>query len=66
MGITDKAKQMRDKVAQSSDEYIDKARDKAKQATGGKFDDTIDKSADKAKGAGKRPEEQGNVGPDGQ
>jgi MT0933-like antitoxin protein len=65
MGITDKAKQMRDKVAQSSDEYIDKARDKAKQATGGRFDDTIDKSAEKAKGAGKRPDEQGRVGPDG-
>ena len=60
MGITDKAKQLRDKVAQSGEEYIDKARDKANQATGGRFGDQIDKGADKAKDATrKQPDEQG-------
>jgi hypothetical protein len=62
MGITDKAKELRDKVAQSgkTEEYIDKARDKADQATGGKFGDAISKGADTAKGAvRKRPDDEG-------
>lgn len=69
MGITDKAKELRDKVAQSgkTDEYVDKARDKAKQATGDRFGDEIDKGADMAKGAaGKRPDEEGGNPPSGQ
>jgi len=69
MGITDKAKQLRDKVAQSdkAEEYIDKARDKADQATRGRFGDTLDKGADMAKGAaGKRPDEEGGKPPEGQ
>jgi hypothetical protein len=62
MGITDKAKEMRDKVAESgkAEEYVDKARDKADQATGGKFGEALDKGADMAKGAArKRPGEEG-------
>jgi hypothetical protein len=62
MGITDKAKQLRDKVAQSgkAEEYVDKARDAAKKATGDRFGDAIDKGADAAKGAApKSPDEEG-------
>lgn len=63
MGITDKAKELREKVAKSgkADEYIDKAKEKADQATGGRFGDTLDKGADRAKDAASKPrdEEQG-------
>ena len=60
MGIMDKAKELKDKAMQSgkAEEYIDKAKEKADQATGGQFGDQIDKGADMAKGAtGRRPDE---------
>jgi hypothetical protein len=63
MGMMDKAKEMRDKVAQSGkpEEYVDKAKNTASKATGHKFDDKIDKGSDKAKDAmnkGRKPEQQ--------
>jgi len=56
MGIMDKAKQMADKVTHSgkAEEYIDKARDKAGDMTGHKYDDQINKGSDMAKGAMKK------------
>ena len=37
-----------DKAEQASDSIIDKAREAAKKATGGGFDEKIDEAADKA------------------
>ena len=67
MGITDKAKDLRDKVAESGkgEEMVDKAREKADKATGGRFGEQIDKGAEMAKGAvGKRPGEEGGAPPE--
>jgi hypothetical protein len=63
MGMMDKAKEMRDKVAQSGkpEEYVDKAKDAASKATGHKFDDKIDKGSEATKNAmnkGRNPEQQ--------
>ena len=54
MGIMDKANELKDKAKQalSNDEKIDRAAEKADEATGGKHSDRIDKGADKAKEAG--------------
>jgi hypothetical protein len=51
--MEDKAKEMAEKAAQSGkgDEAIDKAADKADQATGGKHTEKIDDAADKAREA---------------
>jgi len=53
MGIMDKAKEMADKVTHSgkTDEYIDKARQKAGDMTGHKHDDQMNKGSDMAKDA---------------
>jgi|SoiMethySBSTD1v2_1073268.scaffolds.fasta_scaffold223429_2 hypothetical protein len=60
MGMMDKAKDMKDKAAQSgkADEAIDKAADVADEKTEGKYGDKIDEGADKAKEAMQQPNEQ--------
>jgi hypothetical protein len=51
MGMLDKAKQMADKAMKhdKADEAVDKAADKADEATGGKYGDKVDKVQEMAK-----------------
>lgn len=53
MGITDKAKEMKDKAVEAlgGDEKIDTAAEKADEVTGGKATDQIDEGAQQAKEA---------------
>jgi vacuolar-type H+-ATPase subunit H len=54
MGMMDKAKEMKDKAVHAAkeragkDDSVDKAAEKAKGATGHKYDEHIDKAAEKA------------------
>jgi hypothetical protein len=59
MGMMDKAKDMKDKAAQSgkADEAIDKGAEMADEKTEGKYSDKIDEGADKAKEAMQQPNE---------
>jgi hypothetical protein len=56
MGIMDKANEMKDKAMQSgqADEAVDQAAEKAKGATGDKYDDKIDQGDQMAKDAMKK------------
>ena len=56
MGMMDKAKELRDKVAASGklDEYADKAQDKVGDVTEHRFDDQLDQGADAAKEAARK------------
>jgi hypothetical protein len=51
MGISDKARELRDKAkeAMRKDDNVDKVAEKAKGAVGDRYDDQIDKAAEKAK-----------------
>ena len=55
MGMMDKANEMKDKAvkaakeAMGKDENVDKMAEKAKSATGNKYDEHIDKAAEEAK-----------------